>query len=145
MNSGNIERLRLVECFCRQLHTALLEIANRLCQLTELGTAAGDWPEVATNARRFLQVNPLVAAPWRALAQAAAVTGDDATAITANRTLLKLDPANPAEVHYELARLLHRRGDTEARGQVLRALEEAPRHRAALNLLLELGPDATAR
>jgi len=53
-------------------------------------------------------------------------------------------PANPAEVHFELARLLQRRGDPEARGQVLRALEEAPRHRAALNLLLELGPTGAA-
>lgn len=118
------------------------EAPDAYLRLVELGTAEGDWPEVAANARRFLEINPLVAVPWRSLAQAAAATGDDTTAITANRTLLKLDPANPAEVHFELARLLRRRSDPEARIQVLRALEEAPRHRAALNLLLELGPNA---
>lgn len=115
------------------------EAPDAYLRLTELGIAERDWADVALNARRFLQINPLVAAPWRALAQAAAGTGDDATAITANRTLLQLDPANPAEVHFELARLLHRGGDPESRRQVLLALEEAPRHRAALNLLLELG------
>jgi tetratricopeptide (TPR) repeat protein len=115
------------------------EAPDAYLRLTELGIAERDWADVALNARRFLQINPLVSAPWRALAQAAAGTGDDATAIAANRTLLQLDPANPAEVHFELARLLHHGGDAEARRQVLLALEEAPRHRAALNLLLELG------
>lgn len=115
------------------------EAPDAYLRLTELGIAERDWAEVALNARRFLEINPLVAAPWRALAQAAAGTGDDATAITANRTLLQLDPANPAAVHFELARLLHRGGDPAARREVLLALEEAPRHRAALNLLLELG------
>lgn len=115
------------------------EAPDAYLRLTELGIAERDWADVALNARRFLQINPLVAAPWRALAQAAAGTGDDVTAIRANRTLLQLDPANPAEVHFELARLLHRGGDSAARREVLMALEEAPRHRAALNLLLDLG------
>jgi cytochrome c-type biogenesis protein CcmH/NrfG len=115
------------------------EAPDAYLRLTELGTAEKDWKDVALNARRFLQINPLVSAPWRALAEASAGTGDDTTAIAANRTLLQLDPANPAEVHFELARLLHRENDPEARRQVLLALEDAPRHRAALNLLLELG------
>ena len=115
------------------------EAPDAYLRLVELAEAAKDWPEVAENARRFLEINPLVAAPWRALARATAATGDEVTAIAANRTLLRLDPANPAEIHYELARLLQRRGEAEARRQVLLALEEAPRHRAALNLLLELG------
>lgn len=115
------------------------EAPEAYLRLTELGAAEKDWKDVALNARRFLQVNPLVSAPWRALAEAAAGTGDDGTAITANRTLLRLDPSNPGEIHFELARLLHRGNEPEARRQVLLALEEAPRHRAALNLLLELG------
>ena len=115
------------------------EAPEAYLRLSELGIAEKDWPEVALNARRFLQINPLVATPWRALAQAAAESGDDASAIMANRTLLRFDPANPAEIHFELARLLHRGNEPEARRQVLLTLEEAPRHRAALNLLLELG------
>jgi cytochrome c-type biogenesis protein CcmH/NrfG len=115
------------------------EAPDAYLRLIALGTAQKDWKDVALNARRFLQINPLVSAPWRALAQASAGAGDDVTAIAANRTLLLLDPANPAEIHFELARLLHHGNDGEARRQVLLALEDAPRHRAALNLLLELG------
>jgi len=111
-------------------------------RLIELGTASADWQDVAVNAGRWLEINPLVAAPWRARAQATAALGEDAVAIAANRTLLRLDPANPAEVQFELARMLHRQGDPEARRHVLQALEEAPRHRAALRLLQELGPSA---
>jgi len=64
--------------------------------------------------------------------------GDSKAAIDAYRALLELDPPDPAEVHFRLARLLHRLGDPAARRHVLEALEEAPRHRAALELLLEI-------
>ncbi len=113
-------------------------------RLMDLAATAKDWPAVERNARRFLQVNPLVAPPWRYLAEASAELGDTATAITANRTLLRFDPANPAEVHFQLAQLLHRGGDAEARRQVLLALEDAPRHRAALNLLREIAAPPVA-
>jgi len=93
---------------------------------------------VKLNARRYLAVDPLVAPPYRFLAQAAEQTGDTPTAVQAYRTLLQLDPLDPAEAHYRLAVLLHRAGDSEARLQLLKALEEAPRHRAALRLLLEM-------
>ena len=62
----------------------------------------------------------------------------DVEAISANRTLLRLDPPDPAETHYRLARLLHKRQDPEAKRQTLQALEEAPRFRDALKLLREL-------
>jgi hypothetical protein len=57
--------------------------------------------------------------------------------------LLQLDPPNPAEVHFKLARLLYRTGEPSARRHVLRALEEAPRYRAALGLLLEMENERT--
>ena len=108
-------------------------------RLMELAAADRDWPAVTRNAERYLAVNPLVALPYRYLAQAAAATGDVAVAVGAWRTLLQLDPPDPAEAHFQLAQWLHRRGEIEeARRQVLLALEEAPRYRAALRLLLEL-------
>ena len=110
-------------------------------RLIELGTDAEDWPVVIENAERYLAVDPLVAAPHRALAEAGEGAGSPESAIGAYRTLLRLDPANPGELHYQLARLLHAGGDGEARRQVLMALEEAPRHRAALRLLLALRDD----
>ena len=64
--------------------------------------------------------------------------GDIQSGIQAYRALLQLDPPDPAEVHFDLARLLRRAGEPEARRQILQALEEAPRYRAALQLLLEI-------
>jgi hypothetical protein len=52
--------------------------------------------------------------------------------------MLQLDPEDPSEVHYRLARQLHKLGEPEAHRQVLQALEEAPRFRDAQRLLLEL-------
>lgn len=109
-------------------------------RLAALAAETNDWPTAERQARRALAVNPLIAVPWRTLAQAAEKTGNLSTAITAHRTLLQLDPPHPAEVHYQLARLLHQSGSPEARRQVLLALEETPRHRAALNLLQQIPP-----
>jgi hypothetical protein len=81
----------------------------------------------------------LVPPPYRYLAQAAAGSGDDSSAVVAWRTLIQLDVPERADGHYQLAALLHKRGDAaEARRHVLMALEETPRYRAALRLLLEM-------
>lgn len=123
------------------------EASDAYLRLCELAAAAGDWAAVELNAHRYLAVDPLTAAPYRFLAQAAGAAGRPAEAISAYRALLGLDPPNPAEVHFGLARELHRAGDPEARRHVLLALEEAPRHREALRLLLaihggEAAPDS---
>lgn len=110
-------------------------------RLASLAAGTNDWPLAERQARRALAVNPLIAAPWRALADAAEKSGNLPAAITSWRTLLQLDPPHPAEVHYQLARLLHKTGSPEARRQVLMALVETPRHRAALQLLQEIPPD----
>lgn len=106
--------------------------------LCELAAETGDWDTVRLNAERHLAVDPLVPAPWRFLARAAEATGDATTAAMAYRALLELDPPNPAEIHFSLARALHRLGDPAARRHVLQALEEAPRYREALRLLREI-------
>lgn len=120
------------------------EAPEAYLRLMELAAADKDWPTVARNAERYLNVNPLVAPPYRYLAQASTETGDVPTAITAWRTLLQLDPADPADAHLQLAQLLHRRGEaTEAKRHTLMALEEAPRYREGLRLLTELNrPEA---
>src|SRR5439155_23781976 len=111
-------------------------------RLMELDATAKDWHAVAQNAHRCLAVNPLAASPYRFLAQAGEQTGETDSAITAYRALLELDPPDPAEVHFRLARLLHQRGDPAARRHVLQALEEAPRFGAALELLLQLNGES---
>jgi Tfp pilus assembly protein PilF len=121
------------------------EAPDAYLRAIELASDAKDWSAVALNTRRFLEINPLIASPYRALAQANAELGNTSGAIAANRTLLLLDPQNPAEVHFQLAELLHRQGNNEARRQVLMALEDAPRNRAALNLLLSLDANRATR
>lgn len=119
--------------------TALDSAAPEASQrLMELATAAGDWATVEKQAKRFLAVNPLIATGWRYLAEAGGKTGDPAAVILACRSLLALEPPNPGELHYRLALALHKIGSDEARREVLMALEETPRHRAALKLLQEI-------
>ena len=113
--------------------------------LAELGVAAADWGTVTQNVERCLEVDPLSAKPYELLAQASRQTGNTVQAIEANRALLQLDPPNPAAVHFELAQALHRAGDPGARRQVLEALEDAPRYRAALRLLLEINSTSSAQ
>ncbi len=120
------------------------EAPDAYLRLMDLAAADQDWPTVARNAERYLEVNPLVAPPYRYLAQASTATGDVTTAVGAWRTLLQLDPPDPADAHFQLAELLHRQGSPdEARRQTLLALEEAPRYREALHLLTELHRDET--
>ena len=114
------------------------EAATGCLRLMELDEAAQDWKAVELDARRYLAVDPLVAPPYRFLARAAERAGEVSTAIEAYRTWLQLEPLDPADLQFHLAELLHRSGDPEARLHVLKALEEAPRHRAALRLLLEM-------
>jgi len=109
-------------------------------RLIELAEARKDWPAVTLNAERVLAVNPLISVPWRALAEAGIALGKNDQAIDADGKLLLLDPPDPAEVHYQLARLLRARGnaEAEARRQALQELEDAPRFRDAQRLLLEI-------
>jgi len=113
-------------------------------RLTELCLEAEDWEGLAVNAERMLAVDPLVREPYRLLAQASAALKDHGRAITAYRALLQMDPLDPVDTHYRLARLLVEQGDMPAaRRHVLMALEDAPRYRDAQKLLLEIVDEAS--
>jgi tetratricopeptide (TPR) repeat protein len=116
-------------------------------RLIELSEARTNWTAMADYSRQLLAINPLIALPYRAQAQASVATGNQTEAITSYRKLLLLDPADPAAVHYQLARLLHARGDaeSEAKRQVLESLEEAPRFRDAQRLLLDIEDTAAKK
>ena len=127
-------------------HQVLDELAARngdavpaYLRLMELDASANDWRGIATNARRMLAVNPLVPTPHRQLARAAEELGSRDEAIAEYRALSVLDENDPAETHFRLAKLLKQGGKTaEARREVLKALEDAPRFLDAHALLLEL-------
>jgi tetratricopeptide (TPR) repeat protein len=113
-------------------------------RLMKIGQQRQDWRMVIANAERYAAVNPLSLTPHQAEAQAREALGEKPAAITAYRTLLELGPPDPAEAHYRLARLLHSTGDPAAKREVLLALEDAPRFRAALALLLEINGQPSA-
>lgn len=106
-------------------------------RLMELGTQARDWPLVERHARNFLAVNPLLTYPHQNLGRSCEAQDKAADAINAYRKLLQLDPADPADVHFRLGRLLKKEDAETSRLHILKALEEAPRFRAAHKLLLE--------
>jgi len=114
-------------------------------RLIEMSGARQDWAAETKYAHRLLQINPLISAPYRALAEAGAGAGNQEQSIAAYRSLILLDPPDPAETHFRLASLLHARGgaEAEAKRQVLQALEDAPRFREAQRLLLDIEAAAT--
>jgi tetratricopeptide (TPR) repeat protein len=114
------------------------EATDAYLRLMEMESAAQNWPAVLLNGKRFLAVNPLIAPPYRFVARAAEQNGDAHAAIAAYQAWLELDPADPAEVHFQLGKLLYRAGDPAAKRHILQALEDAPRSREALKLLLEI-------
>ena len=107
-------------------------------RLMELAETAKDWKVVAQNAERFLAVNPLLPQPYRFLSRASEALGETQPAIAAYQKLLLLDPPDPADVHFRLAKLLRQTNEPAAKRHVLQALEEAPRFREAHRLFLEL-------
>ncbi len=108
-------------------------------RLVELATEREDWEEVRENGKRLLAVNPLQPSPHRSLVAAAEQLGDDQLATTSLSALLRMDPIDPADIHYRLGCALRRTGDlSAAKRQILMSLEEAPRFRAAHRQLLEI-------
>jgi tetratricopeptide (TPR) repeat protein len=116
------------------------DFADLYSRLVELCRQKKDWTSVTNYADRMLAINPLSPVPHRGLAEAGVALGNNEMAIVAYRKLLSLDPPDPSETHYQLAKLLHARGNAEpeAKRNVLEALEEAPRFRDAQRLLLDL-------
>lgn len=133
----------------RELTRRDSDALDALLRLIELDLEAKDWPAVEESSRRLLALNPLLRPPHRALGIAAQEQKKNSEAIAAFNSLLRLDPVNPADVHFRLARLHSEDDPKKAKRHLLMALEEAPRFRAAHTLLLELveaptGPEKPA-
>lgn len=108
-------------------------------RLILLATEREDWAEAARQAERWLALNPLIPAPHRSLAQAAEQQGAFEMAIPSLNALTKLDPMDPAETYYRYALALFECGQlSQAKRQILKCLEQAPRYRNALQLLLKI-------
>jgi tetratricopeptide (TPR) repeat protein len=122
-----------------KLASRAADAVDAFVRLMEICAEREDWEGLTRNADRLLAVNPLTPLPHRRLAEAAEALGQPAQAIPAYQALLRMEPAEPAEIHFRLARALAATGDRKtAKRQVLMALEEAPRFRDAQRLLLKL-------
>lgn len=116
-----------------------------LLRLIDLQTAVGDWPAATKSVRRLLEVNPLLPQAQKARALASENAGDKDDAIKGLEAWLLMDPDDPADGHFRLARLLHEKNDRRAKQHVLAALEFAPRFRDAQKLLLKIVREQTVQ
>ncbi|MEM9941642.1 MAG: tetratricopeptide repeat protein [Planctomycetota bacterium] len=102
-------------------------------------SAQGDWEKTRKYARKLAGVNPLLTAPHRFLSMAAQKLGDDRSLIDALAVLSKMNPLDASDVHFRLASALNReKRYAEAKTEVVKALENAPRYRDAHQLLLTI-------
>ena len=97
-----------------------------------------DWPSVERSAKRFFSANPLSPVSHRFMALKSQETGDKAASVRPLKRLLLLNPADPVDLHFRLASALVDISPDEAKRHALQALEDAPRFRAAQNLLVRL-------
>ncbi len=111
-----------------------LEAAQRLL---ELSAAEAAWPRAVKAGETALAINPLVERPYGFLSSAYRETGRKEDAINALRTELVLNAPDAAGVHFQIAGLLSPE-DPEAKREVIKALEEAPRFLEAHRLLQKL-------
>jgi hypothetical protein len=110
-------------------------------RLMELDSQRADWKGTLENANRARAVNPLILPPNQREFVALQKLSRPDEAIVAGERLLRLNPPDPTEVHFELAELMAEKTPDNARAHVLQALEDAPRFRAAQQLLLKLAKD----
>jgi len=113
-------------------------------RLLEIAEADKDWPAVAKWGENAVAIHPLSPTAWRALLDAHEQLQENSPGIEAGEALLELDPPDLASVHYRLAKLMQPTDAAGTRRQVLQALEEAPRFRAAYDLLATLPPPPAA-
>jgi tetratricopeptide (TPR) repeat protein len=109
-------------------------------RLIEIDVETQKWEEAENDARRAFALNPFLAQPNETLASASAAQGRPDVAIESLERLLRLTPANPARVRFQLAALLRPKDPANAKRHLLDALVLAPRYKEAQKLLLEMQP-----
>lgn len=107
--------------------------------LAELAEAQGDDALLIESLERVMFIHPYDISHHRRLAEAYGRLGESDGVVRARRAVVALRPVDQAEALYQLATALRDAGNpTEARRQVVRALELAPAFERAQELLLEL-------
>ena len=133
----------------RKIHQRIVEQSSdalpSLRRLIEMAGEEEDWESVVILAEKIRSINPLLPEGHEALADAAEHLDRPAEVVAPLRAVLALEPIDPAGVDYRIARALADQGQRDrAKHHVLRALEQAPRYRNALRLLLDLSEPPAA-
>jgi tetratricopeptide (TPR) repeat protein len=110
-------------------------------RLMEIGMEQKDWPAVIENGNKYMAVYPMLGMVHLQMGRANEELGHNKQAIDSYRRLLLLDPADPADINYRLAKLFQDRDPGTAKRYVLEALADAPRFRQAHRLLLKIISD----
>jgi tetratricopeptide (TPR) repeat protein len=115
---------------------------SRLCEIDE---TRKDWESLAKWSERLHAIQPIRFDVQQRRALSHELIGEHATAADAWLACIELDPLDYAWMHYKAAENLKYSGrDSDAKRQVLMALEESPRFSDALRLLLQLQKGAIA-
>jgi tetratricopeptide (TPR) repeat protein len=114
------------------------DAAEAYDRLMEIGLEQKNWAQVLQNGERYLAVYPMLSTAYWRLGRANEELGRGEQAVQAYQHLLLLDPSDPVEVNYRLARLLQQRDPAAAKRYILEALADAPRFREGHKLLLKM-------
>lgn len=110
-----------------------------ILRLIQIYRESQTWDKLREVAGQLLAVQPLITTGHEAWIEAVEKLGKPAEATSSLRALQQLDPLDPSDLHYRLARSLFAAEQLdEARREVLFALEETPRYRDAQELLLSI-------
>ena len=132
---GDTEQERLVLSDLAVLSPDAVDAYDRLM---EIGIEQENWRQVVANGNRYMAVYPMLATVHRRMGRANEQLGHSEQAAESYRRLLLMDPTDPADINFRLARLLQHSDPDRARRHVLEALAEAPRFREAHKLLAQI-------
>lgn len=107
-------------------------------RLIEVNFEKGNWDGVIANAARGLAINPFTERIHYCNGCAHEAKAQPALAVRSFENALRLNPANPSEVRFRLARNLRGDDPAAAKRHLLDALADSPRYREAHGMLLEV-------
>jgi tetratricopeptide (TPR) repeat protein len=107
-------------------------------RLIEVNFEKGNWDGVITNAARGLAINPFTERIHYCSGCAHEAKAQPALAVRSFENSLRLNPANPSEVRFRLARNLKGDDPAAAKRHLLDALADSPRYREAHGMLIEI-------
>lgn len=113
-------------------------------RLLEIAQSEQDWPNVIKWGEAVLAIHPMAATAWRALLDGHEQRGENAPGIDAGLALITLEEPDLASLNFRVAKMMQSTDVDGARRHVLEALEDAPRFRAAFDLLAALPPATPA-